>query len=191
MRLDKATLDRDLISSVYKCVNDFYSYKFKNDAMAITETNFFRKLKPRLQRECLDRIFKNFYEKLQYPFENCDDGFKREVISKCQIRYFQNESLNTLEKDKVYEEWPMRQNLPELIKAGQKSKKIFFILQGQIHIMNKSGMFDYGILEDGSYFGDISTLLDEPNEYSYLGNPFAQKPLQLLTINTNDFLNIC
>lgn len=128
MSLDKATLDRDLISSVYKCVNDCYSYKFKNDAMAILKTEFFRKLKPRLQRECLDRIFKNFYDKLMYPFENCDDGFKREVISKCEIRYYQNESMNTLEKDKVYEEWPMKPKLPELIRAGLKSEKVFFIL---------------------------------------------------------------
>ena len=88
MKLDKATLDRDLISSVYKCVNNYYSYKFKNDAMAILKTDFFRKLKPRLQKECLDRIFKNFYEKLKFPFEDCEDGFKREVISNCEITYY-------------------------------------------------------------------------------------------------------
>lgn len=57
--------------------------------------------------------------------------------------------------------------------------------------MNKSGMFDYCVLDDGSYFGDISALLDEPNEYSYLCNPFAEKPVQLLSINSDDFLSIC
>ena len=57
--------------------------------------------------------------------------------------------------------------------------------------MNKKGIFDYGVLDEGSYFGDISTLLDEPNEYSYFSNPFAEKPVQLLSIDSSEFLKIC
>lgn len=48
--------------------------------------------------------------------------------------------------------------------------------------MDKRGLFDYGVLEEGSYFGDISALLNEPNEYSYFRNQFCEKPLQLLSI---------
>jgi hypothetical protein len=177
MKLDKATLERDLISSVYKCVTDNYTFKFKNDAMIIQHTEFFQQLKPRLQKECLDRIFKNFYVKLKHPFENCDDGFKREVIAKCEFRYYQNENVNFDERDKMYEEWPMKPALPVFINAGQGSNKIYFILSGQIHIMDRRGLFDYGVLGEGSYFGDISALLDEPNEYSYCCNPFGEKPL--------------
>ena len=29
-------------------------------------------------------------------------------------------------------------------------------------------MIEYGVLNEGSYFGDISVLLDEPNQYSYI-----------------------
>lgn len=48
MNLDKMTTDRNLISSVYSFVKDFYNQKYKHDAMHIQKTNFFRQLKPRL-----------------------------------------------------------------------------------------------------------------------------------------------
>jgi hypothetical protein len=41
MKLDKATMDRDLITSIYRCVTENYTFKFKNDAMTIQETEFF------------------------------------------------------------------------------------------------------------------------------------------------------
>jgi len=52
-------------------------------------------------------------------------------------------------------------------------------------------MLDYGILHEGSYFGDISIILDEPNEYSYQFDPYLiEKPLQLLSIESKTFLQI-
>jgi len=50
-----------------------------------------------------------------------------------------------------------------VIKAGEKSEKIYFILSGEIYIMSQDGRFDYGVLTEGSYFGDISVLLKQPN----------------------------
>lgn len=97
MKLDKSTTDRNLITSVYSFVKDFYNQKYKHDAMMIQRTDFFQKLKPRLQKECLDTIFKNYYDIFEYAFEECDDGFRREVIASCQFRYYPNEhdNLNT------------------------------------------------------------------------------------------------
>ena len=43
-------------------------------------------------------------------------------------------------------------------------------------------MIEYGQLSEGSYFGDISILNDEPNEYSYYFDPFTNKPLEMLEI---------
>ena len=31
-------------------------------------------------------------------------------------------------------------------------------------------MYEYGILHEGSYFGDISILTNQPNEFSYYNN---------------------
>jgi hypothetical protein len=56
--------------------------------------------------------------------------------------------------------------------------------------MNKSGMYDYGLIQEGSYFGDISAMLNTQNEFSYLYNPNSDKPLLLLTIPTLKFLEI-
>lgn len=44
-------------------------------------------------------------------------------------------------------------------------------------------MFEYGRLSKGSYFGDISILNDEPNEYSYYVNPYSEVPLEMLEID--------
>jgi len=37
--------------------------------------------------------------------------------------------------------------------------------------MDKNGLYEYGNLKAGSYFGDISILLDQPEEFSYFYNP--------------------
>jgi CRP-like cAMP-binding protein len=80
---------------------------------------------------------------------------------------------------------------PIMVKAGTKSKKIYFILSGNIHIMNCNGLYEYGILSDGSYFGDISLLLDQNEEFSYFYNPKTKKPITMLTIEDDKFLEIC
>ena len=40
------------------------------------------------------------------------------------------------------------------------SKRVYLILKGDIHIMSKDGLYEYAILNEGSYFGDISLLMD-------------------------------
>jgi hypothetical protein len=49
--------------------------------------------------------------------------------------------------------------------------------------MNREGMYEYGIIHEGSYFGDISLLLNEENEFSYHYNPFYKKPVQMLSLD--------
>lgn len=80
---------------------------------------------------------------------------------------------------------------PVLIEAHTNDNDLFLILSGHIYIMDSTGMYGYGILKSGSYFGDISILLNQPNCYSYFYNPFSEKPLQLLKIKRKDFLYIC
>ena len=51
-------------------------------------------------------------------------------------------------------------------------------------------MYDYGIVSAGSYFGEISVLLDEPAEFSYMFNPHCGKPLMMLTLTSKEFMDI-
>jgi len=37
--------------------------------------------------------------------------------------------------------------------------------------MDMAGMYDYGIIKSGSYFGDINILLGKSNPYSFFFNP--------------------
>ena len=60
-----------------------------------------------------------------------------------------------------------------------------------MHLINKYGLYEYGTLHEGSYFGDIGILLDERSSFSYFYNPNNDKPLILLAIDGKKFLKIC
>jgi len=79
---------------------------------------------------------------------------------------------------------------PIIEMAGNVAQNVYFIISGEIHLMNKDGLYDYGMLGEGSYFGDISLLLDQPEEFTYLYNPYHEKPIMMLAINSSKFLEI-
>lgn len=79
----------------------------------------------------------------------------------------------------------------KLIESGTISSKVYLIISGTVHIMDKHGIIKYGQLYDGSCFGEISLLLKSPNEYSYFFNERDNKNLFLLEIDSLDFLDIC
>lgn len=72
-----------------------------------------------------------------------------------------------------------------------KSNYLYFIISGKVHLMNHDGLLDYAVLGDGSYFGDISALFDEPNQYSYFVDQNQQTPNLFLKISVVKFLEIC
>jgi hypothetical protein len=71
------------------------------------------------------------------------------------------------------------------------SKHVNFVIHGNVYIMNKECAYEYGTISEGSYFGDISVLLREPNSFSYVFNDYESTPLQLLSIDSHQFMNIC
>ena len=88
-------------------------------------------------------------------------------------------------------DWLRDEELPIIEHSGKKPKNVHFILSGTAHIMNREGMYEYGLLQEGSYFGDISILLDQPSEYSYYYNPHSEKALMMLSLNADEFIRIC
>lgn len=57
--------------------------------------------------------------------------------------------------------------------------------------MDKEGMYDYGVIGKGGYFGDISILLEKPNAFSYMYDPDeSREPLMLYKIDKVDILSI-
>ena len=57
--------------------------------------------------------------------------------------------------------------------------------------MDQNSMFEYSVLDSGTYFGDISVFLNEPNEYNYCYDPYGDKSIQFLTIDATEFISIC
>ena len=137
-------------------------------------------------------MFESYYNLFAHifkEFDQIDPTFKREVFAKCRFSYCQNHYEE--DEDHVSDAWPNQPYLPEVEKANHASSKVHFILAGQIHIMSKDGTFHYGTLLEGSYFGDISILLDQPNQFSYYYDPFNARPVLMLSIDRDAFLDIC
>jgi len=78
-----------------------------------------------------------------------------------------------------------------LCKSGEVSEWVYFIMRGTVNIMDKQCLYNYGMLGEGSCFGDISLLLDQPNQYSYYFNQRDVKPLLVLKVRAIDFITIC
>ena len=57
--------------------------------------------------------------------------------------------------------------------------------------MDQNSFFEYTKLESGTYFGDVSVFLNEPNEYNYCYDPYGEKSIQFLSINSDEFIRIC
>lgn len=57
--------------------------------------------------------------------------------------------------------------------------------------MDSQCIFEYGLLREGSYFGDVSVLFEQPSIYSYAYNPLQDEPIQCLSISKDKFLQIC
>lgn len=58
--------------------------------------------------------------------------------------------------------------------------------------MDAMCQFEYGVLYNGSIFGDISLFFNEPNQYTYAYNPFQKYPhVQCLAIDSDVFFRIC
>lgn len=52
-------------------------------------------------------------------------------------------------------------------------------------------MYEYAVLQEGNYFGDISILLDQPSDYSYCYNPHNEKALMMMSMKAEMFIEIC
>lgn len=94
-------------------------------------------------------------------------------------------------KEEKKAKWPMEVTMPVIEQGGLKSTNVYFILSGTILILDRDCVHEYGRLNQGSYFGEISPIFDEPNGFSYGYNPFDKRSVQCLMINCHDFLRIC
>ena len=85
----------------------------------------------------LDQLLKEFYKKFSMTFEGCEIGFKRELM----VNSYFVQCLNTTKSNFNYEgcEFIKDKSLPVISKANKKASKLYFILSGQVHVMNSGG----------------------------------------------------
>lgn len=91
MALNRAS-KRKLPSEVIDGVQDFFNQKFKQDVMIVQKSEFFHLLKPNLQKRVIDLVFKGYYNKFHFIFENCDINFKRNILRNCTFGFVTQKS---------------------------------------------------------------------------------------------------
>lgn len=82
------------------------------------------------------------------------------------------------------------EEIPCFEEIGSESQNIYFIISGKVYLVDPTGLYVYGILQDGSYFGDISALLKRSNEFNYMYDPYYHKPVLLLKIDRQKFYEL-
>jgi hypothetical protein len=70
------------------------------------------------------------------------------------------------------------------------STGVYFIIHGSVHVMDSTGKIKYCSIGEESFFGEMSLLLDEPNQYGYFFDPY-DRPVSVLFIRSEDFNQIC
>ena len=115
----------------------------------------------------LDSIYNTKYQYFKHLFEDCCQDFSRDILTNSRFVYYTPKQ----EEDNEDEFQKMETYLPVIEEAFKPAKNLFLVLSGQVHIMDQAGMYDYGLIKGGSFFGDISLLLGKPNEYSFFYNP--------------------
>lgn len=166
------------------------------------ENLYFDQLKPRLQKLVLDSIFKNYYNAFKYIFEDIGHDFQRVLFMNVKFEYYgqllkphamhNHDGPHKREEDEPTQ-LPFIKDIeiPNLEQIGGQCKYIYFIISGKVYLMDPTCMYVYGIVSDGGYFGDISALLNRENEFNYMYDPFSTKPVLLLKIERNKFIEIC
>lgn len=163
------------------------------------ENELFHQMKPRLQKLILDSVFSQFYKTFETIFDGCEQAFQRELFMHSEYTFFHDElpdeedewspeykndgeRSDPIDGDKAepfpcgcsYQDhvWYDKPQKPIILESGKKSDKIYLVISGPVYIMDAECQFEYGVLYDGSYFGDISLFFNEPNQFSYAYSPF-------------------
>lgn len=126
----------------------------------------------------LDAVFQAKYELFADILDQSSLDFQRELVLNFNFRFYGADHPG---QENPYIFNPDKVDLPIIDNAFDEARYIHFIIRGEVHMMDHTGMYDYGIIQKGSYFGDVSVILRKPNEFSYLYDPnfAAVKPLSL------------
>lgn len=146
-------------------------------------------MKPRLQKAILDEIFQPKYELFADIFEQSCLDFQRELVLNFRFRFY---SADHASQERPYIFNPLKVDMPIIENAFDNARYVYFVISGVVHMMDNTGIYDYGIITKGSYFGDCSIILHKHNEFTYLYDPNYgdAKPLSLFKIKANTFMEL-
>ena len=95
-----------------------------------------------MKKNVLDSIFKNFYSTFHNIFEGCGLDFQREIFNNAKFHYLGQK----VQQEEENCDWLRDEELPIIEHSGKKPENVHFILSGTAHIMNREGMYEYGLL---------------------------------------------
>lgn len=134
IQLDQAKPQKLLSKMVFYDVRMFYEKQFGLDPTDVIDNEYFDKLKPRLKKVILDIIFERKYQLFEHVLEGCSDDFKRDLVLRFKFR-FHNEIHKDQRRPNIFNQYELE--MPMIQTAYEKFKHIYFIVSGEVHIMDR------------------------------------------------------
>lgn len=92
VKLAKSNKEKAMAQDYYSQTDDYFMGMWDKDHFKLKSDPIFNQLKPKLQVELMDVIFKNIYSNFHIFFKDLEEGFRREIV-----RNMQFESYNLFE----------------------------------------------------------------------------------------------
>ena len=187
IRLDKSVKQKVLLNEYFTHIQKFFSAQWDKNFHSLKNEEFFWKMKPQLQNELIDYLFKDFLDFFKFFFEGLQIGFRRAVLKNLKFKIY--ESFPPYD-DKYKEDKSIghKQDLA-IIRKGEVPKYVHFILRGEVFVTNATGNYKYFALLPRSFFGECHLLFGMPSSYSYTVDEGSA--VHTLRISGKTFLRLC
>lgn len=127
-----------------KAILDYYDYIWKN-RKGYDENQILRELPPSLRMKVSIYLNSDLVRKVPILQNASDDLISKIILNLVPVVYMKGDFI---------------------FKKGDTGHHLYFISKGQVEILAEDGITSYGVLSEGSFFGEIALLLDTPRTAS-------------------------
>ena len=132
IRLDKAVKQKVLMNDYFQHITKFHSSSWDKSLIRLKREELFQKLKPQMQYELIDYLFKEFFDAFKFFFEGLEHGFKRAVAKNVHFKVYEKFApFDDKHKDDRTITY-MQSNA--IIRKGIVPKYVHFILKGTVSL---------------------------------------------------------
>ena len=89
IRLDKSVKQKVLMNEYFTHIQKFFSAQWDKNFHSLKSEEFFWKMKPQLQSELIDYLFKDYLDFFKFFFEGLQPGFRRAILKNLKFKIYE------------------------------------------------------------------------------------------------------